>query len=52
MGPGGLIPILGKASALCNMVLDAEGGLFTDVADMDIIESLKGKAVSLSPFTI
>ena len=49
MRTDGLIPILGKASAVCNMVLDTEGGLITGVADMDIIESLEGKAVSLSP---
>lgn len=45
----GLIPILGKASAVCNMVLDTEGGLVAGVADMDIIESLEGRAVSLPP---
>ena len=47
----GLIPIPGKVSAVWNMVLDAEG-LLTDVANVDIIESLEGKAASLSPFTI
>ena len=52
MRTDGLIAISGKASAVCNMVLDTEGGLLTGVADMDIIESLEGKAVSLSPFTI
>jgi len=50
--PDGLIPIPGKASALCDMVLDAGGGHFTDVANMDVVESLKGKTVSLSLFTI
>ena len=52
MGPDRLIPIVRKASTLRNVVLDAGGGIFTDVADMDIIESLKGKAASLSPFTV
>jgi pseudouridine-5'-phosphate glycosidase/pseudouridine kinase len=52
MRTDGLIPIPGKASAVCNMVLDTEGGLLTGVADMDITESLEAKAVSLSPFTI
>lgn len=37
-----------KASAMCNMVVDTGGGLITGVADMHIIESLEGKAVSLS----
>ena len=32
----GSIPIRGKASAVCNMVLDTEGGLITGVADMGI----------------
>jgi len=49
MRTDGLISIPGKASAACNMVLDTEGGLITGVADMDIIELLEGKAVSLSP---
>jgi len=52
MRTDGLVPILGKASAVCNMVLDTEGGLITGVADMDIIESLEGTAVSISIFTI
>jgi len=51
MRTDGLITIPGKASAVCNMVLDTGGGLITGVADMDIIESLEGKAVSLFPFT-
>ena len=51
MRTDGLIPIPRKASAVCNMVLDTEGGLLTGVADMDIIESLGGKAVSLSSLT-
>lgn len=51
MRTDGLIPIPGKASAVCNMVLDTEGGLITGVADMDIIESLEGEAVSLPLFT-
>ena len=46
----GLILDPGKTSAVCNMVMDAGGGLITGVADMDIIESLEGKAVSLSIF--
>ena len=49
---GGLIPIPGEASTVCNMVLDTEGGLFTGAADMDIIESLEGETVDLSLFTI
>jgi len=52
MRPDRLILILGKAFALCDMVLDAGEGIFTDVADMDIIESPKCKAVSVSPFII
>ena len=48
MRTDGLIPIPGKPSAVCNMVLDTEGGLITGVADMDIIELLEGKTVSLS----
>ena len=36
----------GKASTACNMVLDTEEEL-TIAADMDIIESLGGKAVSI-----
>lgn len=51
MRTDGLIPVSGKASAICNMVLDTEGGLVTGVADMDIIESLEGKTVSLPLFT-
>lgn len=51
MRTDGLIPILGKASAVCNMVLDTEGGLVTGVADMDIIESLESKTVNISLFT-
>lgn len=45
----GLIPIPGGASAVCNIMLDTEGGLITGVADMDIVESLEGEAVSISP---
>jgi len=45
----GLITIPGKTSAVRNMVLDTGGGLTTGVADMDIIEPLGGKTVSLSP---
>ena len=52
MRTDGLIPAPGKASAVCNIVLDTEGGLITGVADMDIIESLEGKAVSLSHFVV
>ena len=52
MRTDGLIPIPGGASAVCNMVLDTEGGLITGVADMDIIESLEGEAVGLPPFTV
>lgn len=48
MRTSGLILTPGKASAVCNMVMDGEGGLITGVADMDIIESLEGKAVSFS----
>jgi len=48
----GLIPIPGKACAVCDMVLDTEEGILTGVADMDIIESLEGEAVSLSPLTL
>ena len=48
MRTDGLISTRDKASAVCNMVMDTEGGLITGVADMDIIESLEGKAVSLS----
>ena len=48
MRTDGLILAPGKTSAVCNMVLDTEGGLITGVADMDIIESLEGKAVSSS----
>ena len=51
MRTDGLIPVFGKASAVCNIVLDTEGGLVTGVADMDIIESLEGQTVSLSLFT-
>ena len=51
MRTDGLIPVSGKASAVCNIVLDTEGGLITGVADMDVIESLEGKTVSPSPFT-
>ena len=43
----GLITIPGQASAVCNMVLDTEGGLITGVADMDIIESLDSETVGL-----
>jgi len=49
MRTDGLITIPGEASAVCNMVLDTGGGLITGVADMDIIESLEGNTVSLSP---
>jgi pseudouridine-5'-phosphate glycosidase/pseudouridine kinase len=49
MRTDGLIPIPGSTSAVCNMVLDTEGGLVTGVADMDIIESLEGKTVGLPP---
>ena len=52
MRTDGLIPIPGKASSVCNMVLDTEGGLITGVADMDIIESLEGDTVSLLPLKI
>ena len=52
MRTDGLILAPGKASAVCNMVLDTEGGLITGVADMDIIESLEGKAVSPPCFVI
>lgn len=34
----------GKACVVCNMVLDTEEGLLTGVTNMDIIESLEGKA--------
>jgi pseudouridine-5'-phosphate glycosidase/pseudouridine kinase len=51
MRTDGLILVPEKASAVCNMVMNTEGGLITGVADMDIIESLEGKAVSFSPFT-
>ena len=52
MRPDGLILIHGKASTVCNTVLDTEAGLLTGVADMDIIESLEGHAVCLSPSTV
>lgn len=52
MRTDGLILAPGKPSAVCNMVLDTGGGLITGVADMDIIESLEGKAVSPSHFVI
>lgn len=52
MRTDGLISTPGKASAVCNMVLDTEGGLITGVAGMDIIESLEGKTVSHFPFTV
>ena len=52
MRTDGFIAIPRKISDVCNMMLDTEGGLLTSVADMDIIESLEGKAVSPSPFTI
>lgn len=48
MRTDGLILDPGKASAACNMVMDAGGGLIAGVADMHIIESLEGKAVNLS----
>ena len=47
MRTDGLIPNPGKASAVCNMVMDAGGGLIAGVADMHIIESLEGKVVSI-----
>lgn len=47
MRTDGLIIDSGKASAVCNMVMDTGGGLITGVADMHIIESLEGNAVSL-----
>ena len=47
MRTDGLITIPGQASAVCNMVLDTEGGLITGVANMDIIESLDGETVGL-----
>lgn len=50
MRTDGLIPVSGKASAVCNIVLDTEGGLVTGVADMDVIESLEGKTVGPSLF--
>ena len=52
MRTNGLIPIPGKASDVRNVALDTEGGLITGVADMGIIESLEGKAIGLSLFTI
>lgn len=42
-----LIPVPGQ-SALCNVVLDTEGGLSTYATDM----SLKGKATSPPPSAI
>lgn len=43
----GLILNPGTASAVCNMVLDAEGGLITGVADTHIAELLEGTMVNL-----
>lgn len=52
MRTDGLISTPGEGSAVCNMVLDTEGGLITGVADMNIIESLDGKTVSLPHLVI
>lgn len=41
----GLVLDTEKASAVCNMVIDAGGGLITGVADMHIIESLESGVV-------
>lgn len=48
MRTDGLISAPEEASAVCNMVMDTEGGLIAGVANMDIIESLEGKEVNLS----
>lgn len=45
MRTDGLISTPEKTSAVCNMVMDTEGGLIAGVADMDIVESLEGKAI-------
>jgi len=52
MRTDGLVSIPGNSCAACNTALDAEGGLLTCAADIDIIESLEGEVVSLSPFTL
>jgi len=52
MRTGGSVPIPGEVSATCNIVPNTEEGLLASVADIDIIESLEGKAVSLSSFTL
>lgn len=46
MRTSGLISSDEHSSAVCNMVLDSQGSLITGVADMDIIQSLAGSAVS------
>jgi len=46
MRTDGLVSIPGNACAACNTALDAEGGMLTCVADIDIIESLEGEAVN------
>jgi pseudouridylate synthase / pseudouridine kinase len=48
MRTDGLILDPEKASAVCNMVMDTEGGLITGVADMHITELLEGTEVSRS----
>ena len=46
----GLILNPGTTPAVCNMVLDAGGGLITGVADMHITELLEGTTVNLFIF--
>lgn len=46
MRTDGLISSGVQSTAVCNMVLDNQGGLVTGVADMDIIQSLSGPSVS------
>ena len=46
MRTDGLISTDLHSSAVCNMILDREGGLVTGIADMDIIQSLDGQSVS------
>ena len=46
MRTDGLLPVANGRTAVCNMMLDSNGGLAGGIADMDIVESLDAESVS------
>jgi pseudouridylate synthase / pseudouridine kinase len=48
MRTDGLVEVPSARTAVCNMVLDGKGDLVSGVADMDVVDELKGDIVGIS----